>query len=108
MDHELTMAFEQAEQVLKETQTLLAWRELELSERRDGCDFWLAAGNSSGRDLKAQLGKFFTLFFSIHEYIGNRPRVARRKSMRQLQRLWKQFRAMELRIAQPGVIPTGM
>lgn len=107
MNHKLTNAFEEAEQALKETETLLAWRELELSERRDNCDFWLAAGNSSGRDLKAQLGRFFALFFSIHESVGTHSRAARRKSMQELQRLWKQFRTIELRVVKPGVIPPG-
>ena len=107
MNRELTNAFEKAAQALKETETLLAWRELELSERRDGCDFWLADGSSCGRDLQAQLGRFFALFFSIHEYVGTRPRAAQRRPMQELQRLWKQFRTLELRVVKPGIIPPG-
>lgn len=107
MNHELANAFEEAEQALKETETLLAWRELELSERRDNCNFCLAAGSSCGHDLKAKLGRFFALFFSIHEYIGARPRAARKEPTRQLQRLWARFRALEIRVVKPGVIPPG-
>jgi len=107
MDHELTRAFEQAEQVLKETETLLAWRELELSERRGNCDFWIAAGSSCGRDLKVQLGRFFALFFSIHECIETCPRAARRRPVEKLQKLWGRFRDIELRLVKPGIVPYG-
>ena len=107
MDHELTRAFEEAEQALTEAETLLAWRELELSERRAGCDFWLAAGGATPQELKVQLGRFFALFFSIHEYIQTRPRAMRRKPNERLQELWKRFRALDLRVVKPGVIPSG-
>ena len=107
MNHELTNALQEAEHSLKETETLLAWRELEISERRAGCDFWLAAGGATPQELKVQLGRFFAIFFSIHEYIQTRPRTTRRKPNERLQELWKRFRALELRMVKPGVIPSG-
>ena len=107
MDHELTTALAEAEQALKEAETLLAWRELEISERRSGCDFWLAADSSCGRDLKVQLGRFISIFFFIHECTETRPSAARMKSMQPLQRLWEWFRALERRVVNPGVIPSG-
>lgn len=107
MNADLKHAFAEAERALREAKTLLAWRELELSERRDDCEFWLAGQSKTPQQLKAQIGRFFALFFSIHEYIGTRPPATRKAALRQLQGLWKRFRAIELRIVQSGVIPAG-
>lgn len=107
MNDELVAALAEAEKALAETESLLAWRELELGERRVNCDFWLAAGSPCCRDLKVQIGRFVALFFSIHECIEKHPRAARNELARELQRLWTRFRAMELRAARPGIIQPG-
>ena len=107
MDRQLKVVFEQAMETLRQVETLLAWRELEISERRVSSDLWLSAGSTTPQDLKVQLGRFFALFFSIHEYVETRPRAVRRKPAEMLQKLWGRFRALELRVAKPGVIPSG-
>ena len=107
MDRQLKVGFEQAMETLRQVETLLAWRELEISERRGGCDLWLSAGSTTPQDLKVQLGRFFALFFSIHEYVETRPRAARRKPAEMLQKLWGRFRDIELRLVKPGIVPCG-
>lgn len=107
MNADLKHAFAEAEQALREMETLLAWRELELSERHDRCDIWLSRSSVTSADLKVQIGRFFMLFFSIHEYAGTLPSGRRRTALQQLQALWKRFRGLEQRLARSGIIPAG-
>ena len=99
MDQKLKVAFEQAEETLRQVGVLLAWRELELSERRETYETSLQIATSTKDDLKAQVGAFVSIFFTLHEQQQAHSRTVRVRQPPSLQRLWKRFQALELRLA---------
>ena len=99
MEQEWAARFEQAEETLKRLGTLLAWRELEISERRETCDTSMQIATSTKDDLKAQVGAFVSIFFTLHEQQQANSRAARARQTPHLQELWKRFQALELRLA---------
>ena len=99
MEQEWAACFEQAEGTLKKIGTLLAWRELEISERRENCDTSMQIATSTKDDLKAQVGAFVNAFFMLHELQQAHSRAVRARQTPHLQGLWKRFQSLELRLA---------
>ncbi len=99
MEQEWAARFEQAEGTLKRIGTLLAWRELEIRERRETCDTSMQIATSTKDDLKAQVGAFVGAFFTLNEQQVVCSRAVRARQTPHLQELWKRFQSLELRLA---------
>ena len=81
---------------LKKIQDLIAWRELEKSERKEKFEHSFQIRTSTEQDLKLLIGVFLNYSFAVHEALQTSPPAVQQKLTTRYRELQEQFRKLDL------------
>ena len=96
MEDRVDKALRGLNQTLKEIENLLAWYELEKSERKPGCQISVLLESPTETDLKVQVGMFLKDYFDIQEALDASPSEVAKQLRKRLQRTYNKFQQLVL------------